>query len=209
MKRAKSTAVKRPAAAADHPGLGPLKRPAKNSGTAALSRPPRREAVDSEEDCPLSGELQFYDSNSGRGSYQENAERVRSGNGLILVARNAEDRRPPIMFQYLQQALCCRHQIDGRSQKELTTIALASDHILRGNLERGLDVLAPRFKRIEAQATGVMDGPTAERLEITPRLEVSSLSPEEREEAVDLERRWQRCQRRDVRPSRSPSRTYN
>ena len=93
MKRAESTAVKRPAAAADHPGLGPLKRPAKNSGTAAFSRPPRREAVGSEEGCPLSGELQFYDSNSGRGSYQENAERVKSGNGLILVARNAEGYR--------------------------------------------------------------------------------------------------------------------
>ncbi len=119
------------------------------------------------------------------------------------------DRRPPIMFQYLQQALGSRHRLDGRNQKELATIALASDHILRGNLERGLDVLAQRFKRIEAQATGVMDGATAERLEITPRLEVSSLSPEEREEAVDLERRWQRYQRRDARPSRSPSRAHH
>ena len=119
------------------------------------------------------------------------------------------DRRPPIMFQYLQQALCSRHRIDGRNQKELATIALASDHILKGNLERGLDVLVQRFKRIEAQATGVMDGATAERLEITPRLEVSSLSPEEREEAVDLERRWQRYQRREGEPSRSPNRTYH
>ena len=97
--------------------------------------------------------------------------------------------------------------MDGRNQKELTTIALASDHILRGNLERGLDVLAQRFKRVEAQATGVMDGAIAERLEITPRLEVSSLSPAEREEAIDLEQRWQRYQRKDGHPSRSPSRT--
>ena len=119
------------------------------------------------------------------------------------------DRRPPIMFQYLQQALCSRHRIDGRNQKELATIALASDHILKGNLERGLDVLVQRFKRIEAQATGAMDGATAERLEITPRLEVSSLSPEEREEAVDLERRWQRYQRREGEPSRSPNRSYH
>ena len=128
---------------------------------------------------------------------------------LIPSSEGIGDRRPPIMFQYLQQALCCRHRIDARSQKELTTIAFASDHILRGNFERGLDVLVQRFKRIEAQATGVMDGATAERLEITPRLEVSSLCPEEREEAVDLERRWQHYQRREGHPSRSPSRTYN
>ncbi len=71
------------------------------------------------------------------------------------------EKRPPIMFQYLQQALGSRHRLDGHNQKELTTIALACDHILKGNLERGLDVLAQRFKRIEAQATGVMHGPTA------------------------------------------------
>ena len=90
MKRAKSAAVKRPAAADDHLGPGPLKRPAKTSGTAGFPRPPRRETEDVEEDCPLSGEIPYYDSTSGRGSYQENAERVKSGNGLILVARDSE-----------------------------------------------------------------------------------------------------------------------
>ena len=90
MKRPKITAMERPAAAAGHPGLRPLKRPAMSKGAATLSRPPCPGAADSEEDCPLSGELQFYDSESGRGSYQENAERVKAGNGLILVARDAE-----------------------------------------------------------------------------------------------------------------------
>ena len=125
---------------------------------------------------------------------------------LRPASEGVGEKRPPIMFQYLQQAMGSRHRLDGRNQKELTTIALACDHILKGSLERGLAVLAQRFKRIEAQATGVLDGPTAERLEITPRLEVSSLSPAEREEAIDLERRWQRYQRKDGRPSRSPSR---
>ena len=93
MKRPKIAAMKRPAAAAGHSGLRPLKRPAMSRGAATLSKPPSPGTADSEEDCPLSGELQFYDSESGRGSYQENAERVKAGNGLILVARDAEGYR--------------------------------------------------------------------------------------------------------------------
>ena len=50
----------------------------------------RRATWDIEDDDPLSCELQFYSSGSGRGSYQENAERIKSGNGLILVARDSE-----------------------------------------------------------------------------------------------------------------------
>ena len=82
-------AVKRPAAGDDHLGPGLLKRP-KACGTAASSRPPRRATGDIEDNDPLSSELQYYDSGSGRGSYQENAERVKPGNGLILVARDSE-----------------------------------------------------------------------------------------------------------------------
>ena len=82
MKRANSAAVKRPAAADDHPGSEPLERPAKTSGTAGSPRLPGHDAEEVDEHCPLSGEIPYCDSTSGRGSYRENAERVKPGKGL-------------------------------------------------------------------------------------------------------------------------------
>ena len=51
---------------------------------------PIADEVDSDEDCPLSGELQFSVCESREGSYQQSAERVKAGNGLIVVARDVE-----------------------------------------------------------------------------------------------------------------------
>ena len=51
---------------------------------------PNADEVDSDEDCPLSGELQFSDCESRQGSYQQNAERAKAGDGLIVVARDIE-----------------------------------------------------------------------------------------------------------------------
>jgi hypothetical protein len=98
------------------------------------------------------------------------------------------------MFRYLQQALGSRHKLEGRNERELVTLATAVDFILQGNLEKGLDILAQRFKRIEAQATGMMSKAVAERLEIIPRSEVTCLSLDEREEATELDRRWAKYQ---------------
>ena len=67
MKQAKSAAVKRPAAADDHPGSGALKRPAKTSGTLSFPRLPGHDAYEVDQHCPLSGEIPYYDSTSGEG----------------------------------------------------------------------------------------------------------------------------------------------
>ena len=56
------------------------------------------------------------------------------------------DSKPPVTFKYLQQALGARHKLEGRNHRELTTIALACDAILQGQLEKGLDILSQRFK---------------------------------------------------------------
>ena len=76
----------------------------------------------------------------------------------------------------------------------MTTIAVATDRILEGKLEEALDVMAQRFKRIEAQDSGELKGHIASRLELIPEARVTSLSLEEKEEAVDLDRRWQKYQ---------------
>ena len=115
------------------------------------------------------------------------------------------DSKPPVMFKYLQQALGARHKLEGRNHRELTTLALACDAILQGQLEKGLDILSQRFKRVEAQAVGSLPPDVAERLEIIPDAEVSALSLEEREEATALSSRWQRYL--DKRQNRSRSRT--
>ena len=52
------------------------------------------ETADADENCPLSGDLPFYDSESSQSSYRQNAERVRAGNGLIVVAWIAAGRGP-------------------------------------------------------------------------------------------------------------------
>ena len=102
MKRA---AMKKPAAAAAHSDIRPLKRPAKCKGDAASSKPLSQGQANSDEDCALSGELQFYDSEWGRGSYQESAERVKAGNGRILAARNAEGYRLGEVLYQISEAM--------------------------------------------------------------------------------------------------------
>ena len=66
------------------------------------------------------------------------------------------------------------------------------DRILEGRLEESLDILAQRFKRVEAQDSGALRPELAARLEIIPVAQVSSLSLEEKEEVTDLDRKWQK-----------------
>ena len=64
-----------------------------SSGGVASSKRLGRGSADSEESCPLTPELGFFDSDSRRGSCQENTERIKTGNGLALRARDAEGYR--------------------------------------------------------------------------------------------------------------------
>ena len=110
------------------------------------------------------------------------------------ASRLPDHQQPAIFFNYLQRALSSRPQRDSRAEREMTTIAVATDRILEGKLEEALDVMAQRFKRIEAQDSGELKGHIASRLELIPEARVTSLSLEEKGEAVDLDRRWQRYQ---------------
>ena len=87
VKRDNSAAVKRPAAGDDH--LGPaLVKCSRTCGTAASSTPPRLATWNIEDDASLSCGLGSHSSGSKRGSCQESAERIKSGDGLIVVARD-------------------------------------------------------------------------------------------------------------------------
>ena len=101
-------------------------------------------------------------------------------------------QQPPIFFSYLQRALATRPRGDRQAGREITTLAVAVDRILECKLEEGLDVLAQRFKRVEAQDSGMLRPDLASRLEVIPDARVTSLSLEEREEVTDLDRRWQK-----------------
>jgi len=100
-----------------------------------------------------------------------------------------EGKKPAIMFAYLQKALALRKS-DPRAERELTTVALAVDNILKGNLEGALDILAQRFKRVEAEDSGQLHRDLAARLEVIPEARVTCLSLDEREEVSNLDRRW-------------------
>ena len=98
---------------------------------------------------------------------------------------------PPILHQFLQSAMIAQNQVQGRDLRELQTIALAGDAILKGHLEGGLDILLQRRKRLEAQASGLMPARMAEHLELLPPTRPTSLSLAEREECANLSKRWE------------------
>ena len=99
------------------------------------------------------------------------------------------ERKPAIMFQYLQKALAARRS-DPRAERELTTVASAADNIFQGNLEEALDILARRFKRVEAEDSGALHQDLAERLEVIPDTRITNLSLDEQEEVVLMARKW-------------------
>ena len=85
-----STAVKRPASGDNH--LGPaLLKCSRTCGTAASSTPPRLATGDIEDDASLSCVLGSHSSGSKQGSCQESAEIIKSGEGLVAVARDVEE----------------------------------------------------------------------------------------------------------------------
>ncbi len=98
---------------------------------------------------------------------------------------------PPLAMKYLQNALKST-EIKGRNLTELQTIAVAVDWVLKGQLERGLEVLLQRFKSVESFATGTLSSSASGRLEVIQRQGVSALTPEEMEEAHHLDRSWRK-----------------
>jgi len=102
---------------------------------------------------------------------------------------------PPILNQFLQQAVATSSQLEGRNYRELQTIALAGDQILQGNLEAGKEILLQGWKRVEAVTKGLLPSKAAEHLEPLPPTKPTSLSLEEREEAATLSQRWQNYER--------------
>ena len=97
---------------------------------------------------------------------------------------------PPVLNQFLQQAMVAHGQLEGRNLREIQTIALAGDAILQGKLEEGLEILLQRWKRVEAVATGTLSAKAAEHLELLPPTLPTALSLEEREECAELSKRW-------------------
>ena len=97
---------------------------------------------------------------------------------------------PPVLNQFLQQAMVAHGHLDGRNLRELQTIALAGDAILKGRLEEGLEILLQRWKRVEAVATGTLTPRAAEHLELLPPTKPTALSVDEREECAELSKRW-------------------
>ena len=127
---------------------------------------------------------------------------------LNPLAPNLESSRPAIVYQYLQRALVPSVKLSGNCQRELATIALASDLVLKGNLEGALEVLLQRFKSIESLNNGTLPPEAARNLEVIPKLEITSLSLDERNEAIALQRKWDKLGHNRSRSSPSPGRQH-
>ena len=125
---------------------------------------------------------------------------------LNPLAPKLKSRRPAVVYQYLQKALAPQLRMSADSQRELSTLALASDQVLQGNLEGALEILLQRFKSIESSTAGVLSKDVAHNLELIPQLGVSSLSLAERNEAVSLQRKWMKLSSDGRRHSPSPHR---
>ena len=126
---------------------------------------------------------------------------------LNPLAPKLKSNRPAVVFQYLQKALSPSAHLNRATQRELGTLALAADKILKGDLEPALEILLQRFKAVESVATGTLSGAVAQNLEVIPQSEVSSLGLSERTEAVALDRRWSKVKsQKDSNRSPSPFR---
>ena len=112
---------------------------------------------------------------------------------------------PPVLNQFLQQAMIAHGHLEGRNLRELQTIALAGDAILQGKLEEGMEILLQRWKRVEAVATGVLPPKAAEHLELLPPTKPTTLSLAEREECAELGKRWAAYGEKTQHCSNSPS----
>ena len=112
---------------------------------------------------------------------------------------------PPVLNQFLQQAMIAHGQLEGRNLREIQTIALAGDAILQGRLEEGLEILLQRWKRVEAVATGTLSSRAAKHLELLPPTLPTSLSLEEREECAELSKRWTAHGEKSQQRGNSPS----
>ena len=128
---------------------------------------------------------------------------------LNPLAPKLKSSRPAVVFQYLQKALSPSAQLNKATQRELGTLALAADKILKGELEPALEILLQRFKAVESVATGTLSGAVAQNLEVIPQSEVSSLGLSERTEAVALDRKWSKVKsQKDTARSPSPFRGH-
>ena len=121
---------------------------------------------------------------------KQNCRRRRTSS-FVPRLRSRRRRKPKAA---LQRALPSRPQRDSRAEREMTAIAVATDRILEGKLEETLDEMAQQFRRTRAQDSGELKGHIASRLELIPKARVTPLSLEKKEEAVDLDRRWQKYQ---------------
>eukprot|EP00971_Amphidinium_carterae_P044016 866021-Amphidinium_carterae.1 len=93
----------------------------------------------------------------------------------------------PLVTCYLNTILLPSTDINLRNVRELVTIARCADCLLRGELERGLDVIMQRFKAVEtAHFEGSWSG--AKHLELVPDARVSAVPPKERRAAGSAER---------------------
>ena len=92
----------------------------------------------------------------------------------------------PVATAFLLTVLFTRHpprDLGVRTERELRTLCLAFDHFLKGDLGRGMDVIAQRIKAIE-QSVADQGWQTARWLELIPTGEVLLVPRAEVREAV-------------------------
>jgi hypothetical protein len=111
------------------------------------------------------------------------------GERLPPEGEGPEEARP-VVTAYLHGVLhisCPREKMGLRNSREFATIALAMDHIVRGQVSAGLDVLTQRWKALERT---LVDGhwSMARWHELIPTTEAPLLSRGENHAALRLEK---------------------
>ena len=151
----------------------------------------------------------FRDPSSRRSSLSSRLQRVAKKEPGKLLRKTLEvmweqlkpgqpmkggQRTPPIVMAYLRDQLKSK-ELKGRNLVELTTIGMAADHMLKGELEQAVELLLQRFKSVEALATGSLPSEASRYLELIPPQAGSCLIDEEREEAMALQKSWKKYQK--------------
>ena len=113
------------------------------------------------------------------------AQALASMKGSLLQeigAENSKGELKPIALMYHRQQLA--RKASGPVLRELLTLALSIDHLLKGRPARACDTLLQRMKAIESVLLGAQWS-VAQRLEVTP---ADSLAMAGREEMVTAQR---------------------
>eukprot|EP00971_Amphidinium_carterae_P348763 6490663-Amphidinium_carterae.2 len=116
------------------------------------------------------------------------------------TGHQAEDELSPVAQMYMTNVVLPNRPpgLNLRNEREMRTLALILDHIIRGQLLQAADVAMQRFKAVEMASGPNATWEFAQRLELIPQTAIATTSFLEREAAMKAELRERKLTRMNL-----------